>query len=131
MPARNLMSDNLSRVPALLNDLADLVGRLAVDRLALAPERAADLGMEIAQAFCDEFGGEVIYIPVGYALRIDQRDRELYAAYLKSGRNIHAAAKAAGVSVHTAYRRVKLVETRELAERQPQLFGDEPESDPT
>lgn len=120
------MSDNLSRVPELLNDLADLVGRTVVDQLGLTAEQAAELGLEVAQAFCGEFGGQVVYIPVGYSLKIDQRDRDLYAAYLKAGRDIHAAAKAAGVSIHTAYRRVKLIETREFHERQPGLFEAPP-----
>jgi Mor family transcriptional regulator len=120
------VSKNLDRVTALVRELADLVSRTAIERLAVPPEVAAELGLETAQAFCTEYGGQVIYIPAGFAVRINQRDREMFDLFVSSGRNINAVTKKFGCSIHTAYRRIKLVEAAQYAERQPNLFDDPP-----
>lgn len=118
------MSGNLDRVAALVRELADVTARVLQEQLKLPAEQAGAIGMETAQAFCNEFGGEVVYIPTGYAVRLDQRDRAMYALYIKTQRDIHAVAREFGVSIHTAYRRVALVESAEYAARQPQLFEE-------
>jgi Mor family transcriptional regulator len=119
------VSDNLARVASLVRDLADLVGRVAIERLGLPADEAAALGLEAAQTFCSEFGGQHVYVPLGFAVRIEQRDREMFEEYVRSGRDIQAVVRAFNCSIHTAYRRVKLVEAAAYAARQQTLF-DEP-----
>jgi len=119
------MSANLERVATLVRELADITARVLQDRLKLPAEQASDIGLEVSQAFCNEFGGEVLYIPTGYAARIEERDRAMYQLFIQSQRDIRAVAREFSVSIHTAYRRVALVEAAEFAARQPQLFEDQ------
>ena len=116
------MSANFDRAATFLRDLADVVARAAHESLGIAPERAIEFGFATAQKACDEFRGQMIYVPIGLALKIDERDRAMFEEYVRSGRDIVAVAKQFEVSVQTAYKRVKLVETALFSERQGELF---------
>lgn len=119
------MSNNLDRLAALVRDLGDVVARVAGERLGIEDEAAAALGIAAAETFCQEFGGQHVYVPLGFRSRIEARDREMFDTYVAANRDIQAVVRRFGVSIHTAYRRVKLVEAAIYAERQPALFGPE------
>jgi len=116
------MSANLDRFANLTRELADVATRIVRDELAVPEERAAEIGMQIAQDVCSEFGGQLIYIPMNALAKIDQRDRDMFSLYLANGRDAVAVAKHFGVCIQTAYRRIKLVESAAYALRQGALF---------
>ncbi|MBN8885948.1 MAG: hypothetical protein J0I77_09530 [Rudaea sp.] len=119
------MSANFDRTAAFTRDLAEVVSRKLQAELSLPPEQAGEIGMACAQEMCDEFGGELIYVGKGWVLQISERDRELHAYYVKSGRNIVATAKQFDLGVQAAYKRVRLFEAAEFNSRQGALFGDD------
>lgn len=116
------MSNNLARVPIFMSDLADIAARVLVDELGLDAERAGEIGMRISREGCAEHAGEILYIPAGQALNIDERDRAMHAFYVSNGKDINAVAHEFKVVVQTAYKRIRLVEAMLYAERQGGLF---------
>jgi Mor family transcriptional regulator len=121
------MSANLDRVATFLRDLADILTRAARAEFGVAPDRAAEFGLSTAQKACDEFRGQLIYVPIGLALRISERDQAMFEEYCRNGRDAAAVAKKFDVSVPTAYKRVKIVETALFNERQGGLFPEDAE----
>lgn len=119
------MSANFDRAASFLRDLADVLARAAQDSLGIAPERAVEFGFATAQKACEEFRGQLIYVPIGLAIQIDERDRAMFEEYARNGRDIVAVAKQFEVSVPTAYKRVKIVETALFHERQGALFPED------
>ena len=119
------MSDNLDRIAAFARELADVVARKVQECLPIDPQKGAEIGLSCAQEVCDEFAGQLIYVPMGLALRISERDQAMYHAYCQNGRDAAAVAKQFGVSVQTAYKRIKLVESAAFRERQGALFEEE------
>jgi len=118
------MSANFDRVASFMRDLGDLIARQAKSQLSIPEAQAIEFGMGCSQKACDEFRGELLYVPMGFALQVAARDRELYAFYLAHGRNIVPTAKEFECSVQTAYRRVRLVELADFNERQGGLFDE-------
>lgn len=118
------MSANLERVATFTRELAEISAREIAVAFKIPANDAADLGLRIATQVCTEYAGELIYIPTGFAVRIDQRDQDMYAAWRASGKNIVTTAKQFGVTVKTAYQRIRLVEAADYARRQSELFPD-------
>lgn len=116
------MSANVDRVATFTRELAEISARVVADALDIPADQAAEIGMKISCQVCDDYSGQLIYIPSGYAARIDERDQALYAAYVASQRDIVATARQFGVTVKTAYQRVRLVEAADYARRQGGLF---------
>lgn len=117
------ISANAERVPALMLELADVAQRVIQNRFRTPADQARDAGLQIVREVCAEFGGELLYIPKGSALDIDDRDRSMFQRYVGAGRNIHVVAREFNVCVQQAYRRVKLVEAAEYHRRQPDIFN--------
>jgi Mor family transcriptional regulator len=118
------MSANAERVPALMLELADVAQRVIQARCKVSPDEARDAGLEIVREVCTEFGGELLYIPKGTALAIDERDRAMFRRYVEVGRDIQVVVREFDICVQQAYRRVKLVERAEYHRRQPGLFPE-------
>ncbi len=102
-------------LPQLLQEVADCLGTEAALRLAKRlggqrvrvpknPKPSSPLvqavGMEIAQALADLYGGELVIIPMAAALSAATRRR----AIANDGRSANAVAAAMGCHVNTVYR---------------------------
>jgi Mor family transcriptional regulator len=116
------VSYNLKLVATFMRELADTVASELQDTLGLPQERAAEIGLRSAQTVCDEFGGQLIYVPQGFALRITERDRALYSEFCSNGRDAAATARKFEISIQQVYKRIRLIEAAEYAERQGSLF---------
>lgn len=116
------MSANFERAAAFIRDLAEVVSRELQQAGGVPADQAAAIGMDCAQRACDEFAGQLVYIPMGLSIRIDERDEAMYAAYVANGRDAAAVAKQFDVSVQTAYKRIRIIETAAYNDRQGALF---------
>lgn len=116
------MSANLDRLATFSRELAEVAARTLQQELDLPEARAIEIGIKIAQDGCREFAGELIYVPMDMMAQVDQRDREMLAAYVAAGRDIVPVAKQFGVCVQTAYRRIRIAEASAYARRQGALF---------
>lgn len=116
------MSANLDRFATFTRELADITARVLQDRLALDTAAAGPVGLDVAQQVSAEFAGQLIYVPSNARAKLDQRDRAMLALYQATDRNIDAVAKQFGVSVNTAYLRIRLAEAAAYALRQGGLF---------
>lgn len=116
------MSANLARFATFTRELADIAARVLQDRLGATEADATELGLHIAQQVCSEFSGQTIYVPSNARATIDDRDRAMLALYLKTGKNIDAVAKTFGVSMNTAYLRIRLAKAADYQSRQAGLF---------
>lgn len=116
------MADNLERVTAFARDIAEVVAREVQDALAVGAQEAADIGLRAAQAVCDEYAGLNIYVPMGMSIRIAARDQAMLDDYVANGRDAAAIARKYGLSIQTAYKRLRMVEAATYAQRQPGLF---------
>jgi len=119
------MSANLDRFATLTRELAEIATRVIRERLGVPADQAERIGLQLAQDVCDEFRGQLIYIPANALAKVDQRDREMLALYVSRGRNIEAVIERFGVCMQTAYKRVRLAEAAEYALRQDTLFPEE------
>jgi Mor family transcriptional regulator len=116
------VSANLDRVAAFMRELTDVVGTELREEFHMTEDRAVAIGLRCAQRVCREFRGQLIYVPIGFALRISERDQAMYDEYCRDGRDVAALAKKFDVSVQTAYKRIRLVEAGNYATRQGALF---------
>lgn len=116
------MSANLDRLATFTRELAEFAARTLRQELNLPEDQAVEIGVKIAQGGCREFAGELIYVPMDMMAQIDERDREMLAAYIACGRDIVPVAKEFDVCVQTAYRRIRLAEAAGYARRQGTLF---------
>lgn len=119
------MSANLDRVATFTRELAEISARVVGDALKVPADQAAEIGLKIASQVCDDYSGQLIYVPSGFAVRINERDQAMYAAYVASSRDIVATARQFDVTVKTAYQRVRMVEAADYARRQGALFDAE------
>jgi len=115
------MSANYNRVAEFSRDLCDIIAREVKRQLDLPEAKAIEIGSGCAQRICDEYRGELIYVPIG-STRIDKRDRELIEFHRKNGEDIRTTAKQFDLCVQTAYRRIRIIEAAEYDERQGGLF---------
>lgn len=118
------VAGNLDRVTGFARELAEVVAHEVQAAIDVPPERAAEIGLRCAQRACDEFAGQILYVPLGMALRISERDRTMYDIYRSNGRDVAAVAKEFGLSIQTAYKRIALVEAAEYCARQGALFNE-------
>lgn len=119
------MSVNLDRFAAFARELADTVAREIREEIGMSDDRAVEIGLRSAQKVCDEFAGQLIYVPMSFALRISERDQAMHEEYRQNGRDAAGVAKKFGVSVQTAYKRIRLVEAAAYSARQGALFDPE------
>lgn len=117
-----MSSANLDRLTTFTRELADIACRIAQARCGLAPDAAAEFGLQLSQEVCNEFKGEIIYVGANYLAKVDERDREMLALYVASGRNIEVVMEKFDVCMQTAYKRVRLAEAAAYALRQGVLF---------
>ncbi|MBN8479500.1 MAG: hypothetical protein J0L91_11085 [Burkholderiales bacterium] len=120
------MSANLDRLATFTRELAEFAARTLREELGLPEDQAIDLGVKIAHGGCQEFKGEIIYVPKDKMAAIDARDLDMLAAYIAAGRDIVPVAKQFDVCVQTAYRRIRLAEAAAYAQRQGALFDGGP-----
>lgn len=119
------MTNNADRIPALIAELTDVVARVTQEHLGIPTTDAQKLGWQVARTFCREFQGQVVYIPLGTLIDIDERDRAMYAWYCANGRDPTATAREFNLGIQQVYRRIKMVETINYARQQMPLFQDE------
>ena len=118
------MSANYNRVAEFARDLSEAIAREVKRQAGVSEAKAIEIGTVCAHRICDEYRGELIYVPIG-TTRLDKRDRELIDFYRANRRDIVATAKKFDLSVQTAYKRVRLVEEAEINELQGGLFEGE------
>lgn len=120
------MSANLERAATFLRDLADIAGRTLQDELAMPPARAAEVGLRIARATCDEHRGENIYVPTSRDLKLEERDADLHAAWLAAGKNVRPVAKQFNLTEKQVYERIRLYQASAFDRAQGKLSLDDP-----
>lgn len=109
----------MDAAPQLIADLADKVAA-AVAKRGVEPERAAEIGIEVADEMRADWGGQALYFPKGCAMNISRRDLELFERF--NGTNHDVLAREYNLSVIHIYRVVKAVRSAEIKRRQSDLF---------
>ena len=111
-----------SQGPELLVDLANTVAVAMVELLELDKERAEHVGNEVANRMTVHWGGQLIYFPIGTAIKLSARDMAIYNKF--NGQNHSDLAREFGVSLQWIYRIVKTMRAADLASRQGGLFPE-------
>jgi Mor family transcriptional regulator len=114
-----------SRGPEVLIDLAQNVSRYLMELIELDQARAEHVGQEIANRMAGHWGGELIYFPIGTAIKISARDLAIWNDF--TGDNHHELVRKYGVSLQWIYKIVKVM--RQHDRRQGRLFPDDEESE--
>lgn len=70
-------SANFDRAATFMRDLAEIISPQLHAGLGLPKERSAELGMDCSEKVCEQFSGELIYVPQGLSIRITERDRAM------------------------------------------------------
>lgn len=109
----------------LLTDLSQQVAHMLVELATVPQDVAGAIGKEVADRMALHWGGQNLYFPMGKALKLSQRDRQIYAEF--NGDNHSELARKFGLSLQWVYAIVKAVRQEEIDRRQGKLFG--PSSD--
>jgi Mor family transcriptional regulator len=116
-------SSHAKRRQELLENLAEHVALRLVEKHALSPETAADIGNDLADWASDHYGGQYIYFGKGQTNEFSVRDLEIYNS-LERGNANELAAKH-GVSAVRIYQIAARVREQLRQQNEPQLPGME------
>ena len=105
--------------PEILSDLCDQVALKLVEQ-GIAPDKAADAGLAVAEHIREHWGGQPIYLPKGAQYEFSRRDLELFERF--NGSNHAALARDYGLTVVRIYQIVKAVRAELVRKRQGALF---------
>lgn len=105
--------------PELLADLAGHVARIAA-QAGLEDAIAESVGNEVAQAVATAWGGQTIYMPSGWLVRVSQVHDQIWARF--NGHNHNELAREFRVSRQWIYTVVRRMRAADLAARQGALF---------
>lgn len=100
------------KFPEVMLDLYRVVEQCLVDRIGLSRNEAKDAATVVATEVWNQYAGLQLYVPVGRAIRISERDRELVEAF-RRGRPKDELVREYGLSNASFYailRRVRAVE---------------------
>jgi len=112
-----------SDLPTLIVDWVDLVSDELGKRkdLALTPRAREQMAHNLVMRIIEEYGGIQIYIPVAYAQRISERDREIYDAYQPS--RVHELCRRYQITQRRLLQIVRRVRAQLEANSQEDLFN--------
>lgn len=104
------------KAPEVLTDLAKHIEVALEEKCQFSPEKAKQIGIDIAQQMAQNWGGEVIYIPRNLLMALNERDMKIYEEF--NGNNHRELARKYNVSMQWVYKIVKKVHKDEVARRQ-------------
>lgn len=108
------------KAPEVLADLAKHIEMALEEKCQFTPERAKQIGIDIAQKMAQNWGGEVIYIPRNLLMVLNERDMQIYNEF--NGNNHRELARKYNVSMQWVYKIVKRIHKDEIARRQISMF---------
>jgi len=108
------------RYPELLEELAQLVGRLVAEA-GIEAESARSIGESVAESVRQHYGGQHIYIAKGRFLESSQLMETIWAEF--TGDNHAQLAMRYGKTVRHMYRLLAEMAARHQAAMQPRLPG--------
>lgn len=111
------------RFPEVVLDLADSIRRCLIDTIGLSENEADAAARTITREFSDLYAGQQIYVPVGYALRISERDQELFD-HFERGAPKDELIRRFEISNATFYKIVRRVRAIRTARAQLALFPE-------
>lgn len=111
-----------SKGPELLHDLWQHVSVALQELIELDKERANHVANEIANRMAAHWGGQLIYFPIGTAIKLSARDLAIWNDF--NGKNHSDLARKYGVSLQWIYKIVKAMRQEDLARRQAALFPE-------
>lgn len=117
-----------SQGPELLDDLAKKISQILIELLNLDQELSEHVGLESANRMSTEWGGQMIYFPMGIASKISARDVAIYAEF--KGSNHAELARKYKISLVWIYKIIKAMRKADLDSRQNKLFPPEAEPEP-
>lgn len=111
------MSD---QYPELLSDLADQVTSRLCDR-GVTTQDAKVIGRDVAEHVRKHWGGQLVYVPIGKAHELSQRDEEIWNRF--DGKNHQELVREFRLSEQQIYQIVKKVGAVKRAQAQPDMFA--------
>ena len=106
--------------PELLGHLADVTREILVKLTRMDTDIAEQVAVEIANRMARHWGGQLVYIPAGAAIRISQRDEAIWRDF--NGNNHDELAHQYGISLQWVYQIVKKMRQRDMETRQASLL---------
>lgn len=111
------------KVPELLGDLADTIAdRLVRSQVGITPERAVEIGIEVADHMRGHWGGTSLYFPTGESINISRKWMQIYEEF--NGFNHYELHQKHGLTLVHIYRIIKLVGAEIRRQRQGSLFPE-------
>lgn len=110
---------SMKNFPELLADMAARIGE-SLEQQGIAPEKAAEVGMQAAEHVRKNYGGQMLYLPKGHFEEHERRDYEIWDRF--NGRNHAELADHYGLSVVRIYQIIKAIQAKEVRRRQPDMF---------
>jgi Mor family transcriptional regulator len=115
------MSDLRSKGPELLVDLAEHVAAALNELVSMDDDTARHVAKEVTDRMAAHWGGQNVYFPMGQAVRLSCRDRQIFNEF--TGTNHSDLARRYGVSLQWIYKIVKAVRKDEITRRQVDMFA--------
>lgn len=109
-----------NKTPELLADVADFIGFILIDLVAMEPKKAQHVGKEVSDRLAAHWGGQNLYFPKGSSIKLGERDRQIYDDF--NGSNHHELARKYDITLVWLYKIVKAARKEEISRRQGDMF---------
>ena len=106
--------------PEILEDLADRIARVLIERAGIDAAVARQVGREVAEHVRQHWGGSQIYIPKGEAYAVSERDQAIFERF--NGTNVTELARLHDLSERQIRAIVKRVKAFVRSRYQMSLF---------
>ncbi|MEJ1496367.1 MAG: Mor transcription activator family protein [Candidatus Sedimenticola sp. (ex Thyasira tokunagai)] len=108
---------------ALLADLRDHTVALLCAETDISEEAAGRVAKALVDKIRHHWGGQLIYLPKGKALDIDERDRAMWDDF--NGHNHDDLARKYDLTIQGVYQRIRAIRKVIQAETQPDFFDND------
>lgn len=120
--------NNSDKYPEIFEGIAAHAAEQLVETGLVDKERAADIGLSIAEFVRKNWSGMYVYLPKGITFDLDKKYHEIFQKF--NGFNVPELAREYDLSEIRIYQIVKRVRTEEIRRRQRDLFATKAEPDP-
>lgn len=115
------MGIRVDQIPILIRDWSEIAATTLVEH-GLDRDQAAQVGLDVVRAICNEFAGQQVYLPIWLASHISERDQ----AIVRDSANTDISVLVDRYKLHvtTIYAILRRAAHAEIASRQRPLFEE-------
>lgn len=105
-----------------MQNIQDGITANLIKELTMTPEQAQAAAHVAVLTLVEQWQGDVLYVPKGFAITIEKRDWDIWHEF--TGANHAELAKKYDMTVRQIYKRIEVIRPLAIAKVQPGLFSE-------